>query len=305
MTSVRRAWLVDTSIYIFRAYFSLPERWHSPQGYPLNAVYGFASFLIDLLGRRQGEALALAFDESLGSCFRNEIYADYKCRRELPDEALAFQLDTCRQLAEALALPCYSGTRYEADDYLATLARQYREQGVAVSVLTRDKDLGQLLLGPKDEWWDYSADVRLNAETFTERHGVSPARFGEYLALVGDAIDDIPGVPGVGPKTAAALLQHFESLQSLLDGSAEIATLPVRGAKGLVGKIATHSEQIQMAARLTALADAVPDVACPPVVQLEQSNLHAFVSALIELGLEGALTRRALALASESERAER
>ena len=89
------AYLVDASIYIFRAYFSLPERWHSPEGYPLNAVYGYTNFLIELLGQLpQPVHLAAAFDESLGSCFRNDIYPDYKASRELPDEALAFQLET-------------------------------------------------------------------------------------------------------------------------------------------------------------------------------------------------------------------
>ena len=96
-------YLVDASIYIFRAYYSLPERWHSPQGYPLNAVYGYTSFLLDLLkklGESGSHALAVSFDESLGSCFRNSIYADYKVSREPPDEALAFQLKACRKLTE-------------------------------------------------------------------------------------------------------------------------------------------------------------------------------------------------------------
>ena len=106
-------YLIDASIYIFRAYFSLPERWHSPEGYPLNAVYGYTSFLLDLVQElrelSQGRAIdcAAAFDESLGSCYRNQLYPDYKSSRELPDEALAYQLDACRRITEILEIPCY------------------------------------------------------------------------------------------------------------------------------------------------------------------------------------------------------
>ena len=125
-------YLVDASIYIFRAYFSLPERWPSPQGYPQNAVYGYTSFLLAFiqdLGARQSHCVAATFDESLGSCYRNRIYPDYKVSRELPDEALAYQLDACRRVTELMGIACFAGSEYEADDYIATLARLGRERG--------------------------------------------------------------------------------------------------------------------------------------------------------------------------------
>ena len=118
---MQRVWLIDASIYIFRAYFSLPDRWHTAEGMPLNAVYGYVGFLLDFLAETEVPPhCAAAFDESLGTCFRNDIYAQYKASRELPDEALALQLEACRKVTECLGIPSYSGQRYEADDYLRT-----------------------------------------------------------------------------------------------------------------------------------------------------------------------------------------
>ena len=109
--AANRLWLLDASIYIFRAWFSMPDRWHTPDGMPLNAVYGYTRFLLEFIEQQQPANLAAAFDESLGSCFRNDIYPAYKASRELPDEALAFQLEACRSVTELLAVPAFSGSR--------------------------------------------------------------------------------------------------------------------------------------------------------------------------------------------------
>ena len=104
--ATQRAWLIDASIYIFRAWFSLPDQWHTRDGWPVNAVYGYGKFLLDFLEQsRPGPHCAAAFDESLGSCFRNDIYPDYKRSRELPDDSLAFQLRACREISERMGLP--------------------------------------------------------------------------------------------------------------------------------------------------------------------------------------------------------
>ncbi|MEZ5567372.1 MAG: hypothetical protein R3E54_03355 [Halioglobus sp.] len=124
----RRAWLIDASIYIFRAWFSLPDRWHSPCGQPLQAVYGYAGFLADFLRQTASpDCCAAASDESLHSNYRNDIYPGYKSSRELPDEALAFQLAACRELTALLGIPSFGGDRYEADDYLQSRTRVSRE----------------------------------------------------------------------------------------------------------------------------------------------------------------------------------
>ncbi|WP_237061841.1 5'-3' exonuclease [Microbulbifer zhoushanensis] len=247
--------LVDASVYIFRYYFALPPNWVSSAGYSTEAVYGFTNFLLDLLALRPAR-IACAFDESLGSCFRNEIYPDYKCSRALPDEALAFQLVACREMAEALGIASFASERYEADDILATLTWLSREHRPVI--ISRDKDLGQLLDRGAVSLWDFAADRHMDAAALTARFGVAPGQIADFLALVGDPGDDIPGVPGVGPKTAAQLLAHYDSVDALLDNPSGVADLPVRGAKGLALKLAEYAGQIAMARRLAALEEGVP-----------------------------------------------
>ena len=296
-----RAWLIDASIYIFRAYFSLPDRWHTQDGMPLNAVYGYAGFLLDFIGSTGAKPyVAAAFDESLGTCFRNEILPGYKASRVLPDPELAFQLNTCRALTESLGIPCYGGSYYEADDYLASLARICSESGVAVTVITRDKDLGQLLNKPADSWWDFAADVQLDAEAFHTRFGVTPKQFAQYQALVGDKIDDIPGVPGVGAKTAVALLQAFGDLDTLASRLGEVSALPVRGAARVQASLQGHWDQIEVAVQLTRLATAIPDVDTMPAYAPSAAHLGAFADRISELGLPASLVRRSERLAQET-----
>jgi 5'-3' exonuclease len=300
VTPRRGAFLVDASIYIFRAWFSLPDRWHTAEGWPLNAVYGYSAFLLDVLQHvAAGDYCAVAFDESLGSCFRNDIYPGYKASRELPDEALAFQLDCCREITERLRLPCFASERFEADDYIATLARAIREEGVQVTLVTRDKDLGQLLLGDGDRWWDFAADTRLDASGFVSRFGVHPEQFADYLALVGDPVDDIPGVPGVGARTAARLMQHFGDLQTLGRSLSEVPALDIRGAARVARLLREHWPTVALSRRLTALEDRIPGVVCPPPFSLTADALEDAADFLQSLGIEGPLPRRYLRLASQ------
>jgi len=289
-------YLVDASIYIFRAYFSLPERWHSPQGYPLNAVYGYASFLIDLLSRISRPChVAAAFDESLGTCFRNSIFPGYKASRELPDEALAFQLAACRELTRRLGIPCYGCATYEADDYLATLATLCRAESRPAVVITRDKDLGQLLLGRDDRLWDFAADVWLDRAGFVARFGVRPEEFADYQGLVGDAVDDIPGVPSVGPKTGAALIDAFGNLEGLAPARSDLSGLGLRGAARISAALEKHWDQALMSRDLARLSAHLPDV--EPARPLALQQVDELTDYLAELGLAGPLLRRAQGLA--------
>ncbi|SRR6056297_2306409 len=281
-----RAWLIDASIYIFRAWFSLPDRWHTPDGLPLQAVYGYAGFLADFLTQTENpDCCAAAFDESLHSNYRNDIFPEYKRSRVLPDEALAFQLDACRKLTGLLGIPCYGGARYEADDYIASLARLCREEGRPVTVVTRDKDLGQLIIGDNDNWWDFAGGELLDGAAFTARFGVRPQQFADYLALVGDKVDDIPGVPGVGPKTAAKLLQSFANLDALAKGLGRIAELNLRGAAGVATRLQAHWAQVLLARQLTGLEARVPEVTAVPRFAGNAGNMQAAAAYLEELGI--------------------
>lgn len=299
-----RAWLLDASIYIFRAWFSMPDRWHTREGYPVQAVYGYTKFLLDLIDRT-GSAFygAAAFDESLGSNYRNDIYPAYKSSRELPDEALAFQLQACKQVTETIGLACYSGPRYEADDYLASVARLFGERDVPVTIVTRDKDLAQILREPGDTWWDFAQDVTLDSAAFEQKFGVRPEQFADYLALVGDPVDDIPGVPGVGAKTAARLLQTFDTLDDLAKGLGVVATLEIRGAAKLQQRLQEHWGQVLLARQLTALETRIPEVDEVPVFRLTKQNLVELAAYLSELNLVGPLTRRCERMSRDLERA--
>ncbi|MFK7977075.1 MAG: 5'-3' exonuclease H3TH domain-containing protein [Halioglobus sp.] len=291
--TTERAWLIDASIYIFRAWFSMPDRWHTQDGMPVSAVYGYTKFLLDFLDMQGTEFYGVvAFDESLGSNYRNDIYPNYKVSRELPDDELAFQLDACRQVTQKLGFTCYGGPRYEADDYLASAARRYRQQGTPVTVVTRDKDLGQIIGGPDDAWWDFAQDVTLDEKSFYAKFGVRPNQFGDYLALVGDSIDDIPGVPGVGAKTAAALLQSYDTLAALEAGLTTVNALKIRGAAKVQERLIEHWPQVLVSRQLTGLADDIPEVSETPRFMLTERALTSTIDYLESLDLGGALPRR-------------
>jgi 5'-3' exonuclease len=253
--------LIDASIYIFQYYFALPDHWFSEkEQWPTAAVYGYTAFLNRLIRDQQPLRIAACFDESLDQCFRNDIYADYKSNRALPDEALAFQLNACKQVTQLLGITTYASPRYEADDLLGSLYQQCQRSKAPVAILTRDKDLGQLLRRPQDFLWDYSSKTqdRSFSDDITEKFGVRPDQLVDYLALVGDSVDDIPGVPGIGKKTAQQLLHHFETIQQLMAQLPLLETLPVRGAKRLMNTLTDYQEQIGIAQQLATIVTDLP-----------------------------------------------
>jgi 5'-3' exonuclease len=258
--------LIDASIYIFQYYFALPDLWFSEKElWPTAAVYGYTAFLHRLLKEQQPRRVGVCFDESLDQCFRNDIYADYKCSRALPDEALAFQLSACKRVTQLMGLQAYASHRYEADDLLGSLYHSCQRSKVPIAVLTRDKDLGQLLCyssvsRQQDFLWDYTSanKDKAYAQDIEHKFGVRPNQLVDYLALVGDSVDDIPGVPGVGKKTAQVLLQQFGSIEQIFKQLDMLPTLSIRGAKQLAEKLDACREQIVIAQQLATIVRDVP-----------------------------------------------
>lgn len=284
-------YLVDASIYVFRAWFSIPDGFSDPAGRPTNAVYGFARFLCELLEETRTSHLALAFDVSLTSSFRNELYPAYKANREPAPPELKRQFAWCRDLGKSLGIPVYADERYEADDLIATLAACWRARGRQLGIISSDKDLAQLI-GEQDTWWDFARKRRLNGREVERHFGVRPEQIPDYLALTGDPTDNIPGMPGVGPKTAAALLGHFGDLDELFARADEIAHLKFRGARKLASGLERHRETILLARRLTRLESRVPGVIDDPDVQRRAGDGDALDALLDSLGFGRPLRER-------------
>ena len=291
MANPAKVYLIDASVYIFRAWFSLPDTMVNARGESINALHGFAGFLADLKARAGAEAvIAVAFDESLESSFRNRIYAEYKANRPPAPLELKRQFAWCRAVCQALGLPQHADHEFEADDIIGTWAAQAREQGKTVAVVSRDKDLTQLI-GPGDIWWDFASDKRLGPEGVREKMGVPPEQVADLLALTGDSVDNIPGVAGVGPKAAVALLDAFGSLESVLENLDQVPSLSVRGAKSLAEKLRQGAEQARLSQALTRIpldCPRVPPLPSSPTV-VEGAALQANVQAL---GLGPGLQRR-------------
>jgi len=256
---------VDASYFIFRAYHSMPPDMVDGDGNATHALYGFARFLSDLLEQVRPERIGVAFDLSLRSAtsFRNGIYPAYKANREAPPADLERQFVLCREFCRHMGLAEFASPEYEADDIIGTLAALMREQGVRSAFITRDKDLAQLVRNG-DLFWDFGAREQFGYHDIERHFGVRPERFADYLALTGDEVDNIPGVPGIGHRTAASLMQAFSSLDELYADLARVARLKLRGAGTLGARLTEHRESVYLARQLTRIAcDLRLDVAAP------------------------------------------
>jgi DNA polymerase I len=228
-----------------------------PDGHPVHALYGFARMLCDLIERARPKYIAVAFDQGITKCFRNTIYPPYKAHRDPPPADLQLQMVRCRELCSFLGVPAFSSPEYEADDIIGTLLHAMRREGVRATVVTRDKDLAQLI-GQGDVYWDFGGRDPCGYHHIEARFGVVPERFADYLALVGDAVDNIKGVPGIGPKTAAMLMKQFSSLDELYGDLERVGTMKMRGAATIGERLREHRETAYLARQLTAIVCDMP-----------------------------------------------
>ena len=250
---------IDASYFIFRAYHSMPPDMADADGHATHALYGFARFIGDLIEEVRPERLCVAFDHSLNSetSLRAAIYPQYKANREPAPEDLKRQFGLCREFCRHLGLAEFASTEYEADDIIGTMTVRARAAGLRNVLVTRDKDLSQLIRDG-DVFWDYSGKVRYHYHDIGERFGAVPERVADYLALTGDGVDNIPGVPGVGPKTAAHLCATYPSLDALYANLDEVPHLKLRGAARIAANLAAHRDVAYLARRLTAIACDMP-----------------------------------------------
>ncbi|MEE8246305.1 MAG: DNA polymerase I [Alphaproteobacteria bacterium] len=241
--------MVDGSGYIFRAFHALPPMTR-PDGTPVNAVLGFTNMLIKLLADTGAEGIAVIFDTARTS-FRNEIYPAYKANRPDPPEELIPQFGLIREATRAFNVPCVELANYEADDLIATYARLAREAGLGVTIVSSDKDLMQLV-GEGVAMFDPMKNRSIGPDEVVERFGVGPEKVIEVQALAGDSTDNVPGVPGIGVKTAAQLIGEYGDLETLLARAGEIKQ-PKRREN-----LMEFAEQARVSRELVTLKDDVP-----------------------------------------------
>jgi len=239
----RTLWVIDLSGFIFRAFHAMPPR-TTTHGEPVHAVHGTIATLQKLIGQHRPSYLAVAID-SRESRRKERLPAYKSSRKERPPE-LEVQAGRVREIAEAYAIPCLEAPGWEADDVIATLVRRAREAGLKVVIASADKDLLQLV-GDDVVMWDGMRDRTFGAEETVERLGVRPEQVRDYLALTGDASDDVPGVPSVGPKTAAGLLATFGSLDAIYAALDRVEKRSVRE------KLAAHRADAELSRELVTL----------------------------------------------------
>lgn len=282
--STRRLYGLDASIYIFKAWFGREPRFYSAEGYALNAVEGFTQSLLGALKQFTPEYFFAAFDESLGQGFREQLYPGYKASRALPDEELAYQLEACRRICRALGVFDWASSHFEADDLLASAAAQAQRQNRPVTILSRDKDLAQILAQSEDCLQDLGKPGVSTAQ-WCEANGLSSQQLPDYLAMVGDAVDDIPGVKGIGPVAARAILNRFENLEAVFAELGELTWLDCRGAGKLAEKLRGQRDEVFLFRELCRLRR---DVALPKNWQqgrFDGADPRRFISEGMAIGL--------------------
>jgi 5'-3' exonuclease len=208
--------LIDASPYLFRAWFALPKSIVDDAGRPNNAVYGFAQFLAKYLADERPTHIAVAFDRHFNGSFRNDFYPPYKAQREASPPELDAQVDPAVAATQSLGVATFIDERYEADDLIATIIHRTRADDVHYVIVTSDKDLAQLV-DERTTLFDAARKLRFDAAAVEAKFGVRPDQMTDFLGLAGDAVDNIPGVRGIGPKTAADLLRRYGSLEGIYE----------------------------------------------------------------------------------------
>ncbi|MCX5854371.1 MAG: helix-hairpin-helix domain-containing protein, partial [Deltaproteobacteria bacterium] len=236
--------LIDGSNYIYRAFYAIRELSNS-RGFPTNAIYGFTTMLIKLLRDWKPRYIAIAFDVK-GPTFRHEAYDGYKATRKATPEALIPQIACIKDVVRGFSIPVLEKQGIEADDIIGSLAKKYAAEGLKTVIVSGDKDMMQLVTEDvimidtmKDKTYDINA-VR-------ERFGVGPEKVAEILGLMGDTSDNIPGIPGIGPKSAQRLIEEFGSVEGILKNVDRLRNAKLRET------IRKHAEQATMSRYLAVI----------------------------------------------------
>ena len=263
--------LVDESSYLFRAFHALPPM-VSSKGQPTGAVKGVINMIRSLIKNYEDSNIAIVFDAK-GKTFRSKIYTDYKANRPLMPDELRSQIQPIHQIIEAMGLPLLIVSDVEADDVIGTLSQQATEMGISTLISTGDKGLAQLV-NDKVTLINTMTNELLDSESVVEKFGVAPDRIIDYLALMGDESDNIPGVPSVGPRTAVKWLQEYGSMEGIIDNAEAVG--------GRVGeKLRENIDLLRLSYELATIKTDLPlDVKIPDLVSSKENKekLHELFS---------------------------
>ncbi|MFI9654482.1 5'-3' exonuclease H3TH domain-containing protein [Guyparkeria sp. GHLCS8-2] len=260
--SQARAWLIDSHAQIWRAWHVYEKGRSDQAGRPVNAVLGFADYLLALLEstwlpNQPAPIIAAIFDAPCGRGHRQAIYPDYKGHRPPTPVDLKDQFPRCRELAAAAGFGALDHAGFEADDVIGTLVGLLRSRERAVTIVTGDKDLAQLL-GPDDRWYNPMRGSVMAYGDVERRFGVRPAQIADWLALSGDVADNIPGVPGIGPHTAARLLRKHGCIDGIYENLSAVYGMKFRGAPRAQRLLQEHETQVRLSRQLTEIVCDLP-----------------------------------------------
>jgi len=282
--------LVDGSGYIFRAFFAIPQL-NNSRGIPTNAVFGFIRMLVKLLKEARPSHIAVVFDAP-GKTFRDDLFADYKANRAETPNDLRTQIPYIHRAVEAMRIKSIAIDGYEADDVIGTLAARAARQRIDTVLVTADKDFMQLV-GPHVTLWDTMRDRRISAREIKERFGVEPRALVDIQALTGDTIDNVKGVPGIGEKTAAALIQKFGDLDNLYRHLDQVEHSGIRGAKKVMDLLRAHRAEVELARKLVRIDTDVPLAAEPSDFEWKGIDERAAAELMRELEFHSMLAELA------------
>jgi len=276
----KAVYVVDAMNYIFRAYHALPDNITSPSGMLTNAVLGYLRTLLRIIKERKPEYMAAAF-EGEGS-FRSAMFSAYKATRKRTPDDLEAQFDYCRRITEAIGVACLEANDYEADDVIGTITMRMVAVGHPVVIVTGDKDMSQLV-ADNIQIYDMAKENWLNESGVREKFGVAPSQIPDLLALHGDSVDNIPGVPGVGQKTARHILSVCKNVEDLatIDFSDRIS---FRGRDEVLRRIRDNMEAVRISRRLATICCEVPMKISPEILRYRRGDRGQLKALCAELG---------------------
>lgn len=276
--------LVDAMNYIFRAYYGLPGTITAPSGMKTNAILGYLRTLLRIIKDQNPPFIAAAFEGARS--FRREIYSDYKANRSAPPPDLKVQFGYCRQITEAVGVAVFQRETYEADDVIGSLAVQMSGLGHPVVIVSGDKDLAQLV-DDRIQIYDLAKNLWLDSDGVKGKMGVRPTQIPDLLALLGDSVDNIPGIHGIGGKTAVKLLSVCETIEDI--ANSDLAGITFRGRDNILQRLRDNLEAAQTSRDLARIRCDVDLGASPDRIRYRKGRPYQIIPLCKELGFDAIL----------------